>query len=894
MRGTPSYQTKKIPLNALSLLLALVFLVGCGGSKQEPDPIAIEPELLLVVEAHQSRITLNWTDEAAVSNGYILERRVGNAAFSELAKLDSVTRTYNDYDVGTGNIYTYRLTSQAERGQTLSNLAGETVAVPVHFNESTHIFSLPGSVITVGGRTFTDTAFLPPNRMAMVEVGNVPYLVNPSMGISELTLRNSIRHLSLDGFTPPSLDQSAVTLSTGVDLRQVGPSTGASATYRFTNRKHRWVAVEVIEPGGAQKVHYLQANGSLLSIGLHELIGGAENTAPGAPASQDIEIPARSTVRVYGSFARGGLGYYLPYLRDSSFREARNQIQRTNELLYVKLNTVDLIDFLWQPLAGVLLDSVGLDDVTLETLSKCFVDFAGGPGTTFLEDTVNSVGGGQRVIRAAQQSVAELNDGMKLKLVACASSLFDRDLAELVGNVIGIVGTLTVIGDFFVANADVASVALFNEFQMPQLRVSHDPPDELGAETLLHADSSSLFDFDIHSIEWRLPGERDSAPGNALLTKAHSFGNNAGPLVTLAMALTTSSGDFTSGQLRLNTTTHLDLSLGDPGLPYADVSGQWVGPLTDMTTQASPVRLSLNSHAPINGEIGQLVYNKRYCFVALIRQPEVEGELRMAQEHRGGTGSCLPGEVIINRHSNEALHVELQNDSGSVEWSGVLTRLEAHSIPTAITAGHLPSRLYNVGLSEYGYDELLGPVVTTSGQAIQLFDLAYCPDGALYGVTSTTLYEINPADLVATSIRNIGGNSNALVCSATGELYVGINNRLLELDRTTGHGIEIGRLGVSGNFSGDLVFGNQGRLYATLTGSPNRLAIISLHTGQASVIGPIPISSAIHGLSYSNGILYGLSNERQYGYLFEIDPQTADSTFLRYMWFPAYGSNRVD
>jgi hypothetical protein len=148
-------------------------------------------------------------------------------------------------------------------------------------------------------------------------------------------------------------------------------------------------------------------------------------------------------------------------------------------------------------------------------------------------------------------------------------------------------------------------------------------------------------------------------------------------------------------------------------------------------------------------------------------------------------------------------------------------------------------------------------------------DIAFCPGGALYGITDTQFHRINPATARTTLIGSHGVRGlNALVCNARGELLAHsfLGTRLHFLDKATGRSI---RSVATGSFksAGDLAYHKFKRdieVGLFLTSLDEKLVKLNKVTG-------VPISRKLHGIAnmfglVSTGIgrLYGFADTVAY------------------------------
>src|SRR5262249_7030931 len=147
-----------------------------------------------------------------------------------------------------------------------------------------------------------------------------------------------------------------------------------------------------------------------------------------------------------------------------------------------------------------------------------------------------------------------------------------------------------------------------------------------------------------------------------------------------------------------------------------------------------------------------------------------------------------------------------------------------------------------------------GKVAIRGTMARVMFDIAFDPAGALYGVDArSTLYRIDPTNAATTRVGPVGAAINALVFAPDGTLY-GAGRSLYRIDPATGAGTRIGSFhGLRS--AGDLAFDGAGKLYLSTT--TNRLARVDPVSGSAAVIGPIGFRR-IFGLAFGpDGVMYG-------------------------------------
>lgn len=170
----------------------------------------------------------------------------------------------------------------------------------------------------------------------------------------------------------------------------------------------------------------------------------------------------------------------------------------------------------------------------------------------------------------------------------------------------------------------------------------------------------------------------------------------------------------------------------------------------------------------------------------------------------------------------------------------------------------------------------LGTVDTADGNVsiignlgVQMTDIAFDPNGNLYGVTFNSLYLIDPLTAATTYIGEHGiSNGNALVFSNDGTLYgAGFSStELYTIDVGTAASSSLGDTGFSSG--GDLAFvGNS--LY--LASTANALVSIDLgNIGMSDVVGDFGVGSVFGIASPGDGSMFGVGGNT----IFQVDLQT--------------------
>ena len=146
---------------------------------------------------------------------------------------------------------------------------------------------------------------------------------------------------------------------------------------------------------------------------------------------------------------------------------------------------------------------------------------------------------------------------------------------------------------------------------------------------------------------------------------------------------------------------------------------------------------------------------------------------------------------------------------------------------------------------------------------VVMTDIAFSPDGLLFGLSDQALYQI---DLVTADVEFIGDHGilagNALVFASDGTLYGagGFVDGLFEMNLQTGEGTEIASMGH--NSAGDLVF-FEDQLY--LASTADQLVLVDLSAVGSgadigTVVGDIGFSEVFGLATASDGIMYGTAD----------------------------------
>ena len=141
-------------------------------------------------------------------------------------------------------------------------------------------------------------------------------------------------------------------------------------------------------------------------------------------------------------------------------------------------------------------------------------------------------------------------------------------------------------------------------------------------------------------------------------------------------------------------------------------------------------------------------------------------------------------------------------------------------------------------------------------------DVAFTPNGKLYGVSFTQLYAIDPRSGRARPIGSgLGmGSVNALASDARGHLYAAsTGGDFGSVSTGTGRATRIGSYGPGLGSSGDLAFAPNGALFATALSSGREVLLtVDPRTGVAAVRGRLGLPE-VYGLAFGpDGRLVGV------------------------------------
>ena len=172
-------------------------------------------------------------------------------------------------------------------------------------------------------------------------------------------------------------------------------------------------------------------------------------------------------------------------------------------------------------------------------------------------------------------------------------------------------------------------------------------------------------------------------------------------------------------------------------------------------------------------------------------------------------------------------------------------------------------------------------VEVEAGAVPGLLDFDTAPDGTLYGITTTALFQF---DEVARSWDRVGdfgtmdGSTNGFAISSTEVGFATSGNTLYEIGLNGGDALRIGEFGANYSSSGDCVVNKSGRLFLSSDHdlSEDHLMEVDTSTGEARVIGPIGFVD-VYGLTFAWGELFGFTGR---GEVIRINSATGSGELL--------------
>jgi len=166
------------------------------------------------------------------------------------------------------------------------------------------------------------------------------------------------------------------------------------------------------------------------------------------------------------------------------------------------------------------------------------------------------------------------------------------------------------------------------------------------------------------------------------------------------------------------------------------------------------------------------------------------------------------------------------------------------------------------------------------GDSPGLWDIDTHPDGTLYGVSPTALYEFNDANSEWERRWDVDlpGDTNGMAIDQSGRALFTSGNVLSEMNLETGDTNIIGEMGDDFESSGDCVVNKDNTLFMSSRsdGSTDELITINGETGRGRFIGDTGFDN-IYALTSAWGILFGLTSS---GQVIDIDEQTGEGEIV--------------
>lgn len=179
-------------------------------------------------------------------------------------------------------------------------------------------------------------------------------------------------------------------------------------------------------------------------------------------------------------------------------------------------------------------------------------------------------------------------------------------------------------------------------------------------------------------------------------------------------------------------------------------------------------------------------------------------------------------------------------------------------------------------------DVATGAVTDIGPLGVEITDIAFAPNGTLYGITGASLYRINSATGAAVRIGSHGiDGANALVFGSDGTLYAAsaTSTELYTINPATGGSTDLGSIGYESG--GDLAF-NNGQLYmSSATGDLISIDVTTYAYSNFAFVNGFDVGSLgfqnVDGLATgSDGVLYGVSGTQ----IFSVNTSTGAGTLV--------------
>jgi hypothetical protein len=193
---------------------------------------------------------------------------------------------------------------------------------------------------------------------------------------------------------------------------------------------------------------------------------------------------------------------------------------------------------------------------------------------------------------------------------------------------------------------------------------------------------------------------------------------------------------------------------------------------------------------------------------------------------------------------------------------------------------HTATTLYTVDPTTYDLT-----TIGDFGGSDDMTDLAVTPDGKVYTISKTSVYEVDSASAKATQIvSGIASSNVALTFNNDGTLLAADQAGAVRvIDPASGDVLDIGTYGTGYDTAGDLVAIADGTMYGVSTKAPtlgsttNVLIKVNTSDAKATTVGKIGYTG-VFGVAYSGGKVLAFTNT---GQIIRIDPTTGTGTLVK-------------
>lgn len=236
-----------------------------------------------------------------------------------------------------------------------------------------------------------------------------------------------------------------------------------------------------------------------------------------------------------------------------------------------------------------------------------------------------------------------------------------------------------------------------------------------------------------------------------------------------------------------------------------------------------------------------------------------------------GGNDCDDNDPFVNPGAAESCSFQDNNCDGTIN-SGLNCTFYAHS----------PNVLYRI-------DPFLKTSESLGLLPASLGDIDTHPNGVLYGITSTTLFKLEPGSTQWQTVGSMGtiGNANGLCIDFDGKAYITASSTLYTVNLESAQSSPVGGLQPSFTSSGDCVVNKTNTLYMTASGSnSDSLILIERDTARTTNIGSTGFPE-IYALTSAWGYLFGLTGQ---GHLISINTQTGQGERLHTFPHTFYGA----